>query len=44
MAAREPKKTGVSVTGKDYLSRLAKSVRKKIKQRVLRRKRFLRVW
>lgn len=43
MTGKKTKKSDVSPTRKDNLSRLAKSIAKKIKQKVLRRKRFLRV-
>jgi len=44
MIDKELKKTVVFRPRKDYLLSLAKSVKKKIKQKVLRRKRFLRMW
>jgi len=43
MANREWKKPEVSRSRKDYFLSLAKSIEKKIKQKVLRRKRFLRM-
>jgi len=43
MADKESKKTDVSRSRKDYFLGLAKSIKKKIKQKVLRRKRFLRM-
>jgi hypothetical protein len=42
MKDKESKKTEVFRPGRDYFSRLAKSITKKIRQKVLRRKRFLR--
>jgi hypothetical protein len=45
MTGKESKKSRASwMTGKEYISRLARSAKKKIKQKVLLRKRFLRVW
>ncbi len=44
MMDKESKKTGISLPKKNYFLSLAKSIKKKIKQKVLRRKRFLRAW
>jgi len=43
MADKESKKSEVPRFRKDYFLSLAKSIKKKIKQKVLRRKRFLRI-
>jgi hypothetical protein len=43
MMDKKPKKNDIPRPRKDYFLSLVKSVKKKIKQKVLRRKRFLRV-
>jgi len=43
MTNKESKKPEVYRSRKDYFLSLAKSIKKKIKQKVLRRKRFLRM-
>jgi hypothetical protein len=43
MAGKEVKQPEVAGSRKGYFLSLAKSIKKKIKQKILRRKRFLRV-
>jgi len=43
MADKKSKKPEVSRSRKEYFLSLAKSIKKKIKQKVLRRKRYLRM-
>ncbi len=44
MKDREDKKAAGARIKKDFFLSLARSVKKKVKRMVLRRKRFLRVW